>query len=443
MSRRAARVLAAGAFFLAFAPFALLVPRGASAQVEPEPAPILPPGKQLPPIPVTPATREPSSPKAKSPGEVDDDGPRCEQAFIEHVYKATKPSVVRITRPDGGLGTGFVFFSNKHVATALHVVDLGRDVRVEFPGGKQTSAEVVAWDEEHDLAILELEEPADAAPLVPRWSISIGAPILAIGNPYGDLPRFSRELEGLLNFSVSQGIVSAKTDSLIQTDAVLSPGNSGGPMLSCDGHVVGIADKLLEARIGFGVPVIHLSNLVGKIGTKKYLGHWTGRDASIGIAWNVDASTYYGPYLGGSIVGFDRVSITTRVGILFAGKNTTSEPVVDRSIRRIFGELVLGYRVLLFPYAFPTYFTLGAGILGTFDRGEETRLGASLGPPGCTGSACIPTLAATTSAIRGGGIEPLGNAVLHIGGLELSYGFALDVVHPDYSTHRVLLGLSF
>jgi S1-C subfamily serine protease len=427
---RTARVLAAGALHFALAAFA---PRLASAQVEPEPAPVVPPGKHLPPIPATP----------KSAAEADDDGPRCEQAFIERVYKATKPSVVRITRPDGGLGTGFVFFSNKHVATALHVVDLGRDVRVEFPGGRQTSAVVVAWDEEHDLAILELEEPADAAPLVPRLNISIGAPILAIGNPYGDLPRFSRELEGLLNFSVSQGIVSAKTDALIQTDAVLSPGNSGGPMLSCDGHVVGIADKLLEARIGFGVPVIHLSNLVGKIGTKRYLGRWTGHDAAIGIAWNLDASTYYGPYLGGSIVGFDRVSITTRIGILFAGKNTTSEPVVDRSIRRIFGELVLGYRVLLFPYAFPTYFTLGAGILGTFDRGEETRLGATLLPPGCTGSACVPTLAATTTAIRGGGIEPLGNAVLHIGGLELSYGYALDVIHPDYSTHRVLLGLSF
>ncbi len=435
MSKRAARVLAAGALSFAFATLALatLAPRVASAQVEPDPVPVVPPGKHLPPIPATPP----------SPPHADDDGPRCEQAFIEHVYKATKPSVVRITRPDGGLGTGFVFFSNRHVATALHVVDLGRDVRVEFPGGKQTSAVVVAWDEEHDLAILELEEPADAAPLVPRWNISIGAPILAIGNPYGDLPRFSRELEGLLNFSVSQGIVSAKTDALIQTDAVLSPGNSGGPMLSCDGHVVGIADKLLEARIGFGVPVIHLSNLVGKIGTKKYLGHWTGRDTSIGIAWNVDASTYYGPYLGGSIVGFDRVSVTTRIGILFAGKNTTSEPVVDRSIRRIFGELVLGYRVLLFPYAFPSYFTLGAGILGTFDRGEETRLGATLGPPGCTGPTCVPALAASTSAIRGGGIEPLGNAVLHIGGLELSYGFALDVIHPDYSTHRVLVGLSF
>jgi S1-C subfamily serine protease len=423
----------------------LLATTTASAQqVEPEPAPVVPPGKALPPIPVSPPpSSKPSLPKAKGPGEADEDQPRCEQAFIEHVYKATKPSVVRITRPDGGLGTGFVFFSNKHVATALHVVDLGRDVRVEFPGGRQTTAEVVAWDDEHDLAILELAEASDATPLVPRSNIAIGAPILAIGNPYGDLARFSRELEGLLNFSVSQGIVSAKTEALIQTDAVLSPGNSGGPMLSCDGHVVGVADKLLESRIGFGVPVVHLTNLTAKIGEKKYLGRWTGRDSAIGIAWNVDTATYFGPYVGGSLVGYDRVSITTRLGILFAGKGTTTDPVVDRSIRRLFAELVIGYRILLLPYSFPTYFTVGAGVLGTIDRGEETRLSASLGPPGCTGDTCIPTLTANTQAIRGGGIQPLVNAVLHLGGLEASYGFALDVIHPDLSTHRVLLGVGF
>ena len=427
MSPHAGRALAVVLF---------LTTTNASAQPEPEPA------KPIPHVPAPPPPPpKPSLPKAH--GEAEDDA-KCEPAFIEKVYKATKPSVVRITRPDGGLGTGFVFYSNKHIATALHVVDLGRDVRVEFPGGHLTSAEVVATDEEHDLAILELAEPTDAPPLVPRLNVAVGAPLLAIGNPYGDLARFSRELEGLLNFSVSQGIVSAKSEAFIQTDAALSPGNSGGPMLTCDGHVIGVADRLLDQRIGFGVPVVHLSALTAKIGERKYIGHWTGRDSAIGIAWHADSITsYFGPYLGGSLVGYDRVSITTRIGILFAGKGTTSEPVVDRSIRRIFGELVIGYRMLLLPYAFPTYFTIGAGILGTFDRGEETRLGATLGPPGCTGDQCTPTLSASTVDIRGGGVQPLGNAVLHLGALELSYGFALDVLHPEFSTHRVLLGLSF
>jgi len=397
----------------------------------------------LPPPPLPRAKAPPAGGHAVAVGE--DGGPSCEQAFIERVYKATKPSVVRITRPDGGLGTGFVFFSTRHVATALHVVELGRGVKVEFPGGRVTEGEVVAWDDQHDLAILELAEAAESPPLVPRWNIEVGSPILAIGNPYGDLPRVSRELEGLLNFSVSQGIVSAKSDAYIQTDAVLSPGNSGGPMLSCDGHVVGVADRLLESRIGFGVPVAHLSRLVGEIGTRRYLGRWTGKDPAIGLAWHIDGKTssYFGPYIGGSVVGFDRVSITTRIGIVFAGKGDTDEPIVERSVTRLFGELVLGYRVLFFPYAFPTYVTLGVGGLATFDRGEETRLAATLVPPDCQlTNTCVPALGASTIAIRGGGIQPLGQAVLHLGAIEGSYGFALDVYHPDYSIHRVLVGLS-
>ncbi len=413
-------------------------------QADPEPAPVPPPGTTPPPNPASPPppAHPRPTPRARAAGEAED-LPKCEPAYIEHVYKATKPSVVRITRPDGGLGTGFVFFSNKHIATALHVVDLGRDVRVEFPGGAVTTAEVVAWDEEHDLAILELADAAEAPPLVARWHVEIGSPVLAIGNPYGDLPRFSRELEGLLNFSISQGIVSAKSDAFIQTDAALSPGNSGGPMLSCDGQVIGIADKLLEQKIGFGVPVIHLSRLLSRIGTRKYRGRWTGKDSAIGVMWHEDSSTYFGPYIGGSLVAYDRFAITTRLGILFAGKDSTNEPVVNRSMRRIFGELVFGYRLLLLPYSFPSYFTLGAGILGTFDRGTETRLGGSVGPPGCAGISCTVTLSATTNAIRGGGIEPLANAVLQLGGLELSYGFALDVLNPDYSTHRAFAGISF
>src|SRR5262249_50761079 len=146
-------------------------------------------------------------------------------------------------------------------------------------------ADVVAVDDEHDLAILELKDPTEAPPLVPRTNVSVGSPILAIGNPYGDLARFSDELEGLLNFSVSQGIVSAKSEAFIQTDAVLSPGNSGGPMLTCDGKVIGVADRLLESRIGFGVPIAHLMKLTERIGESKYHGTWTSRDGAIGLVW--------------------------------------------------------------------------------------------------------------------------------------------------------------
>ena len=378
--------------------------------------------------------------RAPKPHEVanaaeDERGPPCETAFIEHVYKQTKPSVVRISRPDGSLGTGFVYHSSKHVATALHVVDLGRELRVEFPSGRTMAAVVVATDEEHDLAILELAQSTDATPLEGRTSVSVGSPILAIGNPYGDLARFSNELEGLLNFSVSQGIVSAKSDTFIQTDAVLSPGNSGGPMLTCDGKVVGVADRLLESRIGFGVPVNHLEKLAGRIGTEKYRGRWAGRDGAFGGVLLADANSYLGFYLGGSIVGYDRIALTVRLGMAWAGKQETIAPVTDRYIRRLFGEAMVGYRMLLVPYSFPMYLTVSGGVFATIDRGEETRLSISTD---------LPTrLVSRSTSISGGGLQPMIQAVFHLAALEASYGFALDVPQPKFSTHRVLLGLSF
>lgn len=436
--RSRVRVIARAALLLVSSSVAAATSTPARAQETTAPKPN--PAEKAPapkPNPVEKTKPAPPTPSDEKPVATDDDGPKCEHFFIERIYKKTKPSVVRLTRPDGGLGTGFVFHTQKHVATALHVVDLGREVRVEFPGGKQTTAEVVAFDEEHDLAILELADATDAPPLVPRYNVPVGAPILAVGNPYGDLARFSRDLEGLLNFSVSQGIVSAKSEAYVQTDAVLSPGNSGGPMLTCDGQVVAVADRLLESRIGFGVPVVHLQRLTAQLGHRPYLGRWQGRDGAIGLAFHIDANSYIGPYLGGSVVGWDRVAVTTRLGILFAGKNDSAEPIVERSIRRLFFELTASYRILLFPYSFPTYFELGLGGLATFDRGDETRLSAALDPAG------KPSLAAHTTAIRGGGIQPLAQAVLRLGVLEGSYGFALDASAPELSTHRILVGLSF
>jgi S1-C subfamily serine protease len=377
----------------------------------------------------------PQAPPAHPQGHEEEEA-ACKSGFIERVYKETRPSVARITRPDGSLGTGFMFYSNRHMATALHVVDLGRELRVEFPSGRTLAAQVVATDEEHDLAILELADAVDAPPLAPRENVDVGAPILAIGNPYGDLARYEGELEGLLNFSVSQGIVSAKSDAYIQTDAALSPGNSGGPMLTCEGKVVGVADRLLEGRIGFGVPVAHLTRLTAEIGKTRYRGRWRVQDGAIGLIWQSDASSYLGAYLGGSVVGYDRIALSMRLGVAFAGKSDTSEPIVDRTITRLFGDVTVGYRILILPYLFPSYLTLGIGGVATFDRGSETRLDVvtDAGPA---------HLVATKTDIRGGGIEPLAQAVFHFAAFDASYGFALDVIHPKLSTHRVLVGFSY
>ena len=393
-------------------------PRLAGAQPVP-----LPEGTELP--------RHESQPKPPAP----ERGPSCDAGFVERVYRMATPSVVRITRPDGALGTGFVFRDSRHIATALHVVDLGRDVRVEFPSGRTLSAEVVAVDDAHDLAVLLLAEDAGVPPLSPRLVVPIGSPVVAIGNPYGDLARSLREFEGLLNFSISQGVVSAKSDGFIQTDAVLSPGNSGGPMLTCDGKVIGVADRLLQERIGFGVPVHHLSKLTEGASFAPYRGRWVWRDSAIGLAWQFGTPAHLGGYVAGAIVGYDRIALGLRLGFTVAGRTETTEPILDRTLTRLFADATLGYRALVLPYTLPTYLTLGAGVFAHLDRGSETRLALVSEP--------APRIAATTTTLKDGGLSPLFQATLHVAQFEASYGFVLDVASPSASTHRLLVGLSF
>src|SRR5215472_2616371 len=146
----------------------------------------------------------------------------CDPDWVVEVYRRVKPSIVRIERPDGALGTGFFFSDAQHVATALHVVDLGRGVFVHLADGRAVQASVVAVDTDHDLAILVLEGGAvDVTPLAPAPAPEVGSPTLAVGNPFGTAASRGKELEGLLNWSATVGIVSARSDTYVQTDAAV------------------------------------------------------------------------------------------------------------------------------------------------------------------------------------------------------------------------------
>lgn len=435
MSRSAIALAAALASLVATAPL------GAQAQAPaPSSSPTLPTAAPIPtPTPPSPEPPRPpkraEAPRAVAPAEPTGRGPQCTSDWVERVYREAKPSVVRVERPDGSLGTGFVFRSRREVLTALHVVDLGRSLRVVFPDGAVIGASIAAVDEAHDLALLSLEAEAPAPPLPARTDVAIGMPVLAVGNPYGDLPRFSRELEGLLNFSVSAGIVSAKSDAYIQTDAVLSPGNSGGPMLACDGTVVAIADKLLEGRIGFGVPVAHgiaLTRLEDRE-RRQWAGTWRWADGELAAAWHFDQYRYFGLALGGSLVGFDRIALGFRAGLLFSGTPETETPIIDRSFRRLFAEMTLGYRFLLNPYSgFPVYLTVGGGAAGTLNRGSERSLRLDAG-----------ALKAESRSFKGGGLLPMGFATLNLGPIGGGYALLVDVYAPSASAHQVLAGLVF
>jgi len=168
--------------------------------------------------------------------------------------------IVSSPRPTESTGSGFVIDEDGLILTNAHVVEAATDVQVTFSDRRTVSAKPVGKDAETDLALLRVDPGAldlDPLELGDSGTVQVGDPTVAIGNPSG------RER------TLTTGVVSAlqrrltapsgfTIDAVIQTDAALNPGNSGGPLLDAAGRVIGISSQLSTgdgAGIGFAVPV--------------------------------------------------------------------------------------------------------------------------------------------------------------------------------------------
>jgi S1-C subfamily serine protease len=167
------------------------------------------------------------------------------------------PSVVHIQTDRGG-GSGVVFTPDGLILTNAHVVGRAGRLTAVFLDGRSLRADLIGRDGDTDLAVLRVSVAAGTLPYVTLGdsrSIRVGQIAIAIGSPYG------------FQHSVSAGIVSALgrslraqsgrlMDDVIQTDAALNPGNSGGPLVSTRGDVIGINTAMIAAAQGlcFAVP---------------------------------------------------------------------------------------------------------------------------------------------------------------------------------------------
>jgi hypothetical protein len=166
-----------------------------------------------------------------------------------------RPSIVLI-RGRYSEGTGFVFHSPRHIATAFHVVSNTSSPRVILWDGRILSARVVAWDADWDIALLELPQALDVPVLAPvsRGNGQVGDPVAAVGNPWGAEERKQPGSNAPV-WALSQGVISAPPGDLIQTDAPVNPGNSGGPLLTQDAEVVGVLVVRVEGSDGISFAV--------------------------------------------------------------------------------------------------------------------------------------------------------------------------------------------
>jgi S1-C subfamily serine protease len=166
--------------------------------------------------------------------------------------KATLPAVVQVAT-DHGFCSGFLISSDGMIGTSLHILRNGTELRVFISTGESYSAEIVRHDEDHDLAILKIVGYAlPKLKLGDSNSVEVGESVLAIGSPRG------------LVGTITTGIVSAIREGRIQTDAPVSPGNSGGPLINRKGEVIGIVASFVidSQNLHFAVPVNFLHGML-------------------------------------------------------------------------------------------------------------------------------------------------------------------------------------
>lgn len=184
---------------------------------------------------------------------------------VAELARQARPSIVliKVTGREGadqGLGTGFVISKQGLIATNLHVIGEGRPITVQTADGKELRVkEIHASDRALDLAVIQVEaEELPALQLGESAKVEQGAPIVALGNPYG------------LKNSVVGGVISETREvegrRMLQIAMPVEPGNSGGPVLDAQGRVVGIVTmkSLVKENLAFAVEVDALKTLLEK-----------------------------------------------------------------------------------------------------------------------------------------------------------------------------------
>jgi serine protease Do len=173
-------------------------------------------------------------------------------------------------RPTGSLGSGFVIRADGLIVTNRHVVNGALKIRVRLPDGRDVPAKLLGADAVTDIALLKVNAGyLPALHLGTSQSVSVGDQVIAIGNPFG------------LGQSVSAGIISARGRTLeddpyidfLQTDAAINHGNSGGPLMSPDGTVVGVTSAIFSPSggsvgLGFAIPAETVSSVIGQLEAK-------------------------------------------------------------------------------------------------------------------------------------------------------------------------------
>jgi S1-C subfamily serine protease len=283
---------------------------------------------------------------------------------VVHASQKVSPAVVKIdvfrppTGPNvpggAGSGSGFIFTSDGFIVTNSHVVHGASKLHVSLPDGRDFDAELIGDDPGTDVALIRVwSSHLPIAQLGDSNRIQVGQLVVAVGNPYG------------FQYTVTAGVISALgrslrsqsgrlIDNVIQTDAALNPGNSGGPLVNARGEVVGINTATILSAQGlcFAVPINTAQRVIPQL-----IRHGRVQRSYIGVAGQnieIPARIVHHHNLASSqgvlVVGIETNSPASRAGLQVGdeiiGFDNTPVETVDDLQKLLTGDRV-GSRLIL------------------------------------------------------------------------------------------------
>jgi S1-C subfamily serine protease len=207
---------------------------------------------------------------------------------IGEIYERSRPAVVRVSttavvqsadpfsfvpsQEQTGLGSGFVIDKSGYIVTNYHVIEGASTIKVSFSNNESLTARVVGRDPSTDIAVLKID--ADSRALTPLAlgnsdGVRVGDEVVAIGNPLG----YERTVTAGIVSAVGREIQAPNQyliDQVIQTDAAINQGNSGGPLINASGRVIGVNTQIATGNggnvgLGFAVPINTVRDVVSEI----------------------------------------------------------------------------------------------------------------------------------------------------------------------------------
>jgi S1-C subfamily serine protease len=275
-----------------------------------------------------------------------------EQANIR-VYEVASRSVVNINTevvsydrffllptPGQGSGSGSLLDRQGHVLTNYHVVEDARQIEVTLHNGKSYPAKLVGFDKAYDVAVLKIDAPSEE--IVPislgkSDHLKVGQRVYALGNPFGLEGTLTTGIISSLNRTLPSRIGDRELNSMIQTDAAMNPGNSGGPLLDTSGQMIGmnmaIATKTGQnAGVGFAIPINRIRRSVSQL-----LEYGKVIRADIGISYVMETdeglqivkTNRGGPAENAGLRGWQNVRQETRRGPIVYTTERTDKSQAD------------------------------------------------------------------------------------------------------------------